>query len=51
MALSDFLKTSAIEKNEEYMDLESIEIYEKAVYEKTNKSYTHDEVLKMFNIE
>lgn len=45
MTLSDFIKTSAIEKIEDLLDLQAIEEYEKSVRQGTNKTVTHDDIL------
>lgn len=46
MTLCDFLKTSAIEKIEDMLDMQAVEEYEKSVRQGNNKTYTHDEVLE-----
>ncbi|QIK56852.1 hypothetical protein G7059_02810 [Erysipelothrix sp. HDW6A] len=46
MTLSGFLKTSAIEKVEDMLDMQAVEEYENSVRQDNNKTYTYDEVLE-----
>lgn len=45
MTLSEFVKTSAIEKIEDLLDLQAIEEYEKSIKQGNNKIVAHDDIL------
>lgn len=45
MTLSEFVKTSAIEKIEDLLDLQAIEEYEKYIRQGNNKIVAHDDIL------
>lgn len=46
MTMSDFIKSSAVEKIEDLIDIQAVEEYKKLVRQGNRKIYTHDEVLK-----
>lgn len=46
MTLRDFIKTSAIEKIEDMLDLQSVEEFEKSLRQGNVETLTHNEVLK-----
>lgn len=51
MTMSEFIKTSVVEKIEDLFDLASIESYEKKVKEGLNQSYSHEDIMKEFGLQ
>ena len=51
MTMSEFIKTSVVEKIEDLFDLASIENYEKKVKGGFNQSYSHEDIMKEFGLQ
>ena len=51
MTMSEFIKTSVVEKIEDLFDLASIENYEEKVKKGLNQSYSHEDIMKEFGLQ
>ena len=51
MTMSEFIKTSVVEKIEDLFDLASIESYEIKVKKGLNQSYSHEDIMKEFGLQ